>query len=463
MDLEAKGQGEHHALRNAAEEVTYSQGMRLHRWAIHSFCGVALLILVSQVAVGRASHDTADMEAFFSKADEAKRHRDWPHVVEIAESILARDPKAGRAWYRLGGAKENLNDFKGAEAAFRKASSLHYFEKECLLESALLAARQDNQRAALEYLMTLARIGFDQPGQIEGAPEFVPLKSDARFQATLLKVRKNARWQAANPQWSKDGKQIVFERGSSAFPPKDSQIYAIDADGSHTTQLTFGLGNHMMPDFSPDNRLIVYSSGEDGKRKLHIEDLQSHHVRVLVKEMIGNEHFPSWSPDGTQITFNADGNGHRQIFVVNVDGSGLKALTAAEYNSDYPRWTASGNTISFESDRAGMWDTYLMDGDGNAQTRLVWASTPNLSSDKSKIVFGNNLLAGNGEIYTIHSDGTNLQRITRSRTENWEPAWSPDGNRIVFMSQRTGHFELFLMNADGSSIHRLTKTHQPAN
>src|SRR5262249_53871314 len=159
--------------------------------------------------------------------------------------------------------------------------------------------------------------------------------------------------------------------------------------------LTFGDGNHMMPDFSPDNRLIVYSSGVEGKRKLHIEDLRSHQVRILVNESIGNEHFPSWSPDGTKITFNADGNGHRQVYVVNVNGSSLKALTAAEYNSDYPRWTASGNTISFESDRAGMWDTYLMDSDGNAQTRLAWASTPSLSSDKSKIVFGNNLLVGN--------------------------------------------------------------------
>jgi len=420
-----------------------------------------LVLALSPFGQCRVLHDKADLAALFSQADEAKRHKDWPRVAEIANTILVTDPKAGRAWYRLGVAKENLHDDSGAEIAFQKAAGLHYFERDCLLEVASLAAKQGNKEVAFSYLKQLARAGFDQPEQIAGTSEFSSLKTDARYKAVVLHVRRNVRSQSSNPQWSKDGKRIIFERGSSEFPSAASQIYAIDRNGSHETQLTFGSGNHMMPDMSPDGQKIVYSSGEDGKRKLYVEDLQSHQARVLVTENIGNEHYPSWSPDGTRIVFNNfKGGEHHQVFVVNVDGSGLKALTSPEFNSDYPRWTYSGNQIIFESERAGMWGAYTMNPDGTSQTFLAWASTPSLSTDGKRIAFSDVLTEGNTEIYVMNSDGTQPKRITNNRAEDWEPAWSPNEKEIVFMSQRSRHFELYLMSPDGTGVRRLTKTPQ---
>ena len=63
---------------------------------------------------------------------------------------------------------------------------------------------------------------------------------------------------------------------------------------------------------------------------------------------------------------------------------------------------------------------------------------------------------GNREIYVIELDGTGLTRLTNHPAADPAPAWSPDGTRIAFASNRDGNDEIYLMNADGSNSIRLT-------
>jgi len=63
----------------------------------------------------------------------------------------------------------------------------------------------------------------------------------------------------------------------------------------------------------------------------------------------------------------------------------------------------------------------------------------------------------NDEIYVINADGSNLRRLTQNTWE-WDkhPSWSPDGKQIVFWSNRdTGRRQLWIMNADGSNPRRM--------
>jgi serine/threonine-protein kinase len=63
---------------------------------------------------------------------------------------------------------------------------------------------------------------------------------------------------------------------------------------------------------------------------------------------------------------------------------------------------------------------------------------------------------GNQEIYTMNPDGSDQRRLTHDKAPDNAPTFSPDGNRIAFMSQRAGGFELFVMNVDGSDQKQLT-------
>jgi TolB protein len=63
---------------------------------------------------------------------------------------------------------------------------------------------------------------------------------------------------------------------------------------------------------------------------------------------------------------------------------------------------------------------------------------------------------GTQEIYVMDADGSNLQRLTFDEAEDAAPIWSPDGTRIAFESRHNDNQAIYVMNADGSNRQRLT-------
>jgi|LGVD01.1.fsa_nt_gb Tol biopolymer transport system component len=81
-------------------------------------------------------------------------------------------------------------------------------------------------------------------------------------------------------------------------------------------------------------------------------------------------------------------------------------------------------------------------------------SVPNADS-VGKIAFDSNR-DGNWEIYVMNADGTNVKKLTSNSVTDGAPAWSPDGSKIAFQSDRDGDAEIYVMNADGTSVKKLT-------
>jgi Tol biopolymer transport system component len=110
------------------------------------------------------------------------------------------------------------------------------------------------------------------------------------------------------------------------------------------------------------------------------------------------------------------------------------------------------------------WDLYAIDPDGTNRVQLTNDPArdlqPAFSPDGSKIAFTTNR-DGNFEIYVMDASGANAQRLTSDPASDTDAAWSPDGSKIAFDSDR-GSGGIWVMNADGSAVASLAPGSDPA-
>jgi Tol biopolymer transport system component len=177
---------------------------------------------------------------------------------------------------------------------------------------------------------------------------------------------------------------------------------------------------------------------------------------------------PTWSRDGSKIAYVRNG----EIRVVGADGRGDRRITfrrpGLHWPASSPSWSPDGKTIAFSGTRDVL-TVRVADGKLTNLTKSQesWRGnyTPAYSPNGRLIAFSRSTDAFNSDIFLMTPSGRIVKRLTRSigtdstLGEEHGPAWSPDGRRLVFVSNRTGKsWELYRIGVDGKGERRLTST-----
>jgi TolB protein len=162
----------------------------------------------------------------------------------------------------------------------------------------------------------------------------------------------------------------------------------------------------------------------------------------------------------SKIYFVSDRSGHKEIWVMDYDGSNQRQLTHQNSISLSPRISPDGSRLAFSSMTKSGWDILMYSIDLNRMVSFPRLGGTNLSPawspDGAKLALSSSR-GGNSEIYVCDAGGGNLHRMTTGKGPDVSPSWNrKTGAQIAFVSGSTGLPQVYTMEADGTNQQRMT-------
>jgi serine/threonine protein kinase/Tol biopolymer transport system component/Tfp pilus assembly protein PilF len=280
-----------------------------------------------------------------------------------------------------------------------------------------------------------------------------------------------------SPSWSPDGTQILV--GTEKIPqpstrPTKSQLWRIDIKSGDRRMISEG--DALQPHFSPHRQRIVFWSrpSKIGQRDSIWTIPVDGGNAVAVTDGTTTDSNPVWSPDGKFLYFSSNRGGSVNIWRVAIDEESGAVSGQPEAVTTIGAAT-SALQLSFARDVRKL--AYIAQDEIRNLRKISFdASSGKTTSEPISITRGSMQLwfpdaSPDGEwltcysmgnqrhIFVMRTDGSEMRDLTDDTFRHFWPRWSPDGNRIAFSSRRSGNYELWIVNRDGSGLQQLTIGH----
>jgi Tol biopolymer transport system component len=226
------------------------------------------------------------------------------------------------------------------------------------------------------------------------------------------------------PAWAPDHGHVVFTRNIKSLRGMTGGLWRTDEYG-YGAQLTTFWGDRGAS-WGAKGKIAFFSfrdTGVSSSNEIYTINENGTGLTRLTNNG-GDDRNPAWSPDAAKIVFASDGGvplGHLHLFVMNPDGTGVKQLTFGVHE-DQPAWSPDGSRIAFFGNTGSHPAVFIMNADGTNIKEVVAGMSP------------------------VPGGGTQLYFVG-------QPTWSPDGQKIGFTNDVSGHHEIFTVNLDGSDLH----------
>jgi Tol biopolymer transport system component len=262
-------------------------------------------------------------------------------------------------------------------------------------------------------------------GRHGGDSDIYAMNSDgsARHRLTLDEGRDE------QPAWSPDRDRIAFVSDRSG----NEDIYVMNSDGSDVTQLTFDDASDVDPSWSNDGDLIVFSSRRDRNYELYALDPGNPSSVTRLTRSPSRDRDPTWSPSDDVIAFTSSRGSGLDIYLLDVESGGVDKLISRKAQQMQPDWSPSGDALAYVSNHGSGFDivvALLTEKNGSLEVESESAVAPDSSKDVSPAFSGNGRrLAfvsnrdGNFDVFTVDESG--VRAITSYKGMDVDPDWEP--------------------------------------